>query len=81
MSRTVTLRLKNSVYERLRLLAERDNRSLSNLIETGMVRYLEQEKHVDEFEIQVQEIRTSQPLRESITRGLEDAKERRGRYV
>ena len=79
MSRTVTLRLKNSVYERLRTLAERDNRSLSNLIETGMVRYLEQEKHVDEFEIQ--EIRTSQPLRESITRGLEDAKERRGRYV
>ena len=79
MSRTVTLRLKDSVYERLRTLAEGDNRSLSNFIETATLRYLDQEEHVDEFEMQ--EIRGNQPLNESIVRGLEDAKERRGRYV
>ncbi len=79
MSRTVTLRLKDSVYERLRTLAEGDNRSLSNFIETATLRYLDQEEHVDEFEMQ--EIRGNQPLNESIARGLEDAKERRGRYV
>ena len=50
MSRTVTLRLKDSVYERLRTLAERDNRPLSNFIETATLRYLEQEEYVDEFE-------------------------------
>ena len=79
MSRTVTLRLKDSVYERLRTLAEGDNRSLSNFIETATLRYLEQEEQVDEFEMQ--EIRGNQPLNESITRGLNDAKERRGRHV
>ena len=79
MSRTVTLRLKDSVYERLRTLAEGDNRSLSNFIETAALRYLEQEEHVDEFEMQ--EISGNRPLNESIARGLEDAKERRGRYV
>ena len=79
MSRTVTLRLKDSVYERLRTLAEGDNRSLSNFIETATLRYLDQEEHVDEFEMQ--EIRGNRPLNESIARGLEDAKERRGRYV
>ena len=79
MSRTVTLRLKDSVYERLRTLAEGDNRSLSNFIETATLRYLDQEEHVDEFEMQ--EIRGNQPLTDSIDRGLEDTKERRGRYA
>lgn len=79
MSRTVTLRLKDSVYERLRTLAERDNRPLSNFIETATLRYLEQEEYVDEFEML--EIRENRPLNESIGRGLDDAKERRGRYV
>lgn len=79
MSRTVTLRLKDSVYERLRTLAERDNRPLSNFIETATLRYLEQEEYADEFEML--EIRENRPLNESIGRGLDDAKERRGRYV
>ena len=79
MSRTVTLRLKDSVYERLRTLAERDNRPLSNFIETATLRYLEQEEYVDEFEML--EIRENQPLNENIGRGLDDAQERRGRYV
>ena len=79
MSRTVTLRLKDSVYERLRTLAERDNRPLSNFIETATLRYLEQEEYIDDFEML--EIRENRPLNESIGRGLADAKERRGRYV
>ena len=40
MSKTVTLRLDASVYERLRLHAQRDNRPLSNFIETAAVRIL-----------------------------------------
>ena len=59
MSRTVTLRLKDSVYELLRTLAERDNRPLSNFIETATLRYLEQEEYVDEFEML--EIRDTSP--------------------
>ena len=79
MSKTVTLRLKDSVYERLRTLAERDNRPLSNFIETATLRYIEQEEYADEFE--ALEISENATLKESIDKGLEDAKERRGRYV
>ena len=79
MAKTVTLRLKDSVYLRLRTLAERDNRSLSNFIETATLRYLEQEEYADEFE--VLEIRQNAALIESIERGLADAAEKRGRFV
>ena len=54
MSKTVTLRIKDSVYQRLRILAERDNRPLSNYIETAALRYIEQEEYVDEFEMLVE---------------------------
>ncbi len=79
MSKTVTLRLKDAVYQRLRELAERDNRPLSNFIETAALRYIEQEEYVDEFEMH--EIRENQSLSDSIKRGLADAKEKRGRFV
>ena len=79
MSRTVTLRLNESVYERLRTAAEDEERSLSNFIETAALHYLEHEEHVDEFEMQG--IDRNRPLKESISGGLADAKEGRGRYV
>ena len=41
MSRTVTLRLQGETYERFRTLAERENRPLSNFIETAASRYIE----------------------------------------
>ena len=79
MSKTVTLRIKDSVYQRLRTLAERDNRPLSNFIETAVLRYLEQEEYVDEFEMR--EIEKNKPLNDSVEQGIADAKEKRGRYV
>ncbi len=79
MSKTVTLRLKDSTYQRLRTLAEQENRSLSNFIETATLRYMEQEEYVDEFEMR--EISENHPLKESIDRGLADAGNRRGRFA
>ena len=79
MSKTVTLRLDETVYQRFRLMAERDNRPLSNFIETAVLRYLEREEYVDEFEME--EIRANRSLNASIKRGLADAKARRGRSV
>jgi predicted transcriptional regulator len=35
MSRTVTLRLSDETYQQFRTLAERENRPLSNFIETA----------------------------------------------
>ena len=51
MSKTVTLRLDESVYGKLRNWAERDNRALSNFIETAALRFIEEHEVVDEFEM------------------------------
>ena len=79
MSRTVTLRLPDQTYERFRTLAERENRPLSNFIETAACRYVEAEQFVDEFEMD--EIRGGVELNLSLERGVKDAKAGRGQFV
>ena len=79
MSKTVTLRLDETIYQRFREMAEQDNRPLSNFIETAVLRYLEREEYVDEFEME--EIRSNRNLNDSIQRGHRDTKARRGRFA
>jgi predicted transcriptional regulator len=79
MSKTVTLRLPEPTYERFRILAERENRPLSNFIETAASRYVEAEQFVDEFEMA--EIEANSELNQSLKRGIKEAKARRGRFV
>ncbi|AKJ64876.1 CopG family ribbon-helix-helix protein [Kiritimatiella glycovorans] len=79
MSKTVTLRLPESTYERFRTLAQRENRPLSNFIETAASRYIETEQFVDEFEME--EIEANVDLNRSLKRGIKDAKAGRGRFV
>ena len=79
MSKTVTLRLSEPTYERFRILAERENRPLSNFIETAASRYVETEQFVDEFEMA--EIEANPELSRSLKRGIKDAKAGRGRFV
>ncbi len=79
MSKTVTLRLDDVVYKRLRTLAELDNRPLSNFIETAALRFVESEQFVDEFEME--EIRANKVLNASLKQGLLDAKAKRGRLA
>jgi len=79
MSKTVTLRLDEAVYGKLRSWAERDNRPLSNFIETAALRFIEDLEVVDEFEMA--EIGGNESLNASIKRGLKDARAGRGRFV
>jgi len=79
MSKTVTLRLPDETYERFRTLAERENRPLSNFVETAVLRYVETEQFADEFEME--EIRRNAGLNRSLKRGIKDAKAGRGRFV
>ena len=79
MSKTVTLRLKDNLYNLLRRLAEKDNRTLSNFIETATVRYIEEHEFADEYE--KAEIRGNQELNKSLKRGMKDAKIKKGRFV
>jgi predicted transcriptional regulator len=79
MSKTITLRLDDQVYQALRAYAERDNRPLSNFIETAAMRFLNENEIVDQYEMA--EIRGNKTLNASIARGLKDAKARRGSFV
>jgi predicted transcriptional regulator len=79
MAKTVTLRLNDKIYRLFRNLAESENRPLSNFIETSVLRFIEHNQYVDEFELA--EIQGNQELNKSLKRALKDAKARRGRFV
>ncbi|NCD35285.1 MAG: CopG family transcriptional regulator [Spartobacteria bacterium] len=79
MSKTVTLRLDESVYGMFCNWAKRDNRPLSNFIETAVLRFIEEHEIVDEFEMA--EITANSALNKSIKLGLKDAKAKRGSFV
>lgn len=79
MSKTVTLRLDDKIYNKFRDLAKSDNRPISNFIETAVLRFVESNESVDEFEMA--EIRSNSSLNNSIKRGLRDVKARRGKLV
>jgi len=79
MSRIVTLRLPDETYRQIQALAQRENRPLSNFIETATLRYMESEQFADEFEMEL--IRGDVELNRSLRRGLRDAKTGRGRFV
>ncbi len=79
MSKTVTLRLQEKVYEKFKQLAEADNRPLSNFIETAALRFIEEQQYADEFEMA--EIKGNIDLNRSLDRGLRDAKAKRGKFA
>jgi len=79
MSKTVTLRLDDAVYRLFKTVAERENRPLSNFIETAVTRFVQKHETVDEFEMA--EIRNNTELNRSLKRGLADARRRRGTFV
>jgi uncharacterized protein (DUF1778 family) len=79
MSKTVTLRLNENIYELFRAMAESDNRTLSNFIETSALRYIEEHEYVDEYEMD--EIRENQQLNRSLKRAIKDMKAKKGKFV
>ena len=79
MSKTVTLRLDDPVYRLFKGVAERENRPISNFIETAVLRFVQDHETVDEFEMA--EIRGNVELNQSLKRGQQDAKHRRGAFV
>ncbi len=79
MTKTITLRLNEERYLRFRQLAEEDNRPISNFIETAVLRYIEDQGYVDEFEMS--EIRSNEELSNSLLRGLKDAENRKGKFA
>ncbi len=79
MAKTVTLRLKDEVYENFSNLAKNDNRPLSNFIETAVLRYIENAQVVNEYEMD--EIINNAPLNKSLNKAYKDAEKGRGEFV
>ena len=79
MSKTITLRLSEENYKVFRTLADRDNRPISNFIETAVKRFIEHNVFVDEFEME--EILNNVELTKSLKRGISDMKSKKGRLV
>lgn len=79
MSRVVTLRLDDEVYELFRSRAKADNRPVSNLIETAAVRHLREQEDVEPEEMR--EILANTSLVRRLRRGSRDARAGRGRLV
>jgi predicted transcriptional regulator len=79
MPKTVTLRLKDDIYETLLEVAKAENRSLSNLIETAALAKIHEQQFADDAELA--EIVENQELMKRIRAGSRDAKSRRGRFV
>ncbi len=79
MSRTVTLRLEDEVYNIFKNHAKNDNRPMSNFIETATLRYINEIDYVDYYEMQ--EILNNKELLSSLKEGHEDAEHGRGKFV
>ncbi|MBN1576173.1 MAG: hypothetical protein JW913_06470 [Chitinispirillaceae bacterium] len=79
MPKTVTLRIDDNEYRTFKKIADVENRTLSNFIETATLKYIQENELVDEFEMD--EIIHNAQLNQSIKRGLQDAAKRKGRFV
>ena len=79
MSKTVTLRLKEEVYEAFLEAAKAENRPISNLIETAALKKVREEQFTDDAEMA--EILADEKLIARIRRCARDAAARKGRFV
>jgi uncharacterized protein (DUF1778 family) len=79
VSRTVTLRLSEAVYEELKEAAAAENRPLSNLIETAALMKIRETQFVDDAEMA--ELRADEALQQRLRTGSLDARAGRGRFV
>ena len=79
MSKTVTLRLKDDVYNAFLEAALAENRPLSNLIETAAISKIREQQFVDDFEMA--EILADRNLVKRIKQGSREARLRKGRFA
>ena len=79
MSKTVTLRLNDRVYQAFSEAAQAENRPLSNLIETAALAKIREQQFADDLEMA--EINANHDLIERIKQGSKDAKAMKGDFV
>ena len=76
MSKTITVRLDDGVYELFKKAADGDRRSISNYIEYATLSYITNESYVSDNEMQ--EILSDPELVKNLEKGIKDIKQ--GKY-
>jgi predicted CopG family antitoxin len=79
VSKTITLRVKDEIYNIFLETAKAENRSISNLIETAALTKIREQQFVDDVEMA--EILSNQDLLRRIKEGSNEAKTLKGRFV
>lgn len=78
MTRT-TLSLDNRVFDSLQKLAKKENRSTPNLIETILIRYLNEDFYIDDAEMN--EINQDTSLKKDLKKAWSEYKKGQGRFA
>jgi predicted transcriptional regulator len=79
MSKTVTVRLDDEVYEKIKNFAMAERRPISNFIENAALNYIEEAVFADELEMI--EILSNKELVDRLKKGSKDVRKKRGRFV
>jgi len=79
MNKTLTLRISEEHYHRLKAYARAENRKMSNALETLAMKQLDEELLVDPYEMQG--ILGDKDLLGRLKTGHDQAKKRKGRFV
>lgn len=79
MSKTITLRISEDHYQAFKAFAQKENRKISNAIETLALKQLDKAQLTEEYEAEA--ILADEDLMGRIKAGTKQAKERRGRFV
>jgi len=72
MSKTITLRVDDTVYNMLKVAADGERRNLSNFIENATLQYLTSSKYVTDDEMQ--DILDDKELTKNLMNGLKEYK-------
>lgn len=79
MAKTVTLRLDDEVYQKIKSAAEAERRSLANFMESVLLVHLEECAFVDEEEMA--EILSNKELIARLRRGEKDIQEKKVKLI
>jgi uncharacterized protein (DUF1778 family) len=72
MSKTITLRVNDDIYQMIKTAADGQRRNLSNFIEFATLQYLSSATYVDDEEMEL--ILSDTELLSNLQQGLEDIK-------
>ncbi|HFQ93880.1 MAG TPA: CopG family transcriptional regulator [Anaerolineae bacterium] len=72
MSKTITLRVNDDIYQMIKTAADGQRRNLSNFIEFATLQYLTSTAYVDDAEMEL--ILSDAELLANLRQGLEDSK-------